>query len=215
MLPKKDRFVTTRNIISLETNKGLSIKTPLMKTFGIEDAFRNSIHDGKLKVKLIFSTNDNARVEIFKQNIIRLDAKIIQDAISAKWLGDMSDNMIASRYSSSFDCKSKSAFIKANVPNANGSWDSLTIMNTNEIVIFPNLQDLLPSDLIHSKSRIMCKFDITQVWIKQDKSMWGVSVKLVQCVDFNPPSQDIDIKSEPDPFGISVEDLADFDEFNM
>jgi hypothetical protein len=31
MLPKNDRFVTTRNIISLETNKGLSIKTPFSR----------------------------------------------------------------------------------------------------------------------------------------------------------------------------------------
>jgi hypothetical protein len=125
----------------------------------------------------------------------------------------MSDNMIASRYSPIFDCKSKSAFIKANVPNTNGSWDTLTIMDTNEIVIFPNLQELLPSDLIHSKSRIICKLNINQVWIKLDKSMWGVSVKLVQCVIFNPLLQEIDIKSEP--FGISTEDLADIDEFNV
>jgi len=215
MLPKTDRFVTTRNIISLETNKGLSIKTPLVKSYGIEDGVRNSIHDGKFKVKLLFSDTDNARVEIFKENIKRLDNRIIEDAISGKWLGDMSDNMIASRYSPIFDCKSKYAFIKANVPNSNGSWDSLTIMDTNEIVIFPNSQDLLPSDLVHSKSRIICKLNITQVWIKQDKSMWGVSIKLVQCVVFNPPPQDIDIKSEPDPFRISAEDLADIDEFNV
>jgi hypothetical protein len=215
MLPKTDRFVTTRNIISLETNKGLSIKTPLTKTYGIEDGVRNFIHDGKFKVKLLFSDIDNARVEIFKENVKRLDTKIIQDAISAKWLGnDMSNNMIASRYCPIFDCKSKSAFIKANVPNANGSWDTLTIMDTNENVIFPNSQDLLPSDLVHRKSGIICRLNITQVWIKLDKSMWGVSVKLVECVVFNPKSQDIDIKSEPEPFGICAEDLADFDEFN-
>jgi hypothetical protein len=57
----KQFFFTTRNIISIQKNKGLSIRTPVRKTFGILNGERNKVHDGKFKVKIIFSANPNAR----------------------------------------------------------------------------------------------------------------------------------------------------------
>jgi hypothetical protein len=47
---------------------------------------RNKVHDGKFKVKTIFSANPNARIKTFKNNIIDLDSKIINDAIAKNWL---------------------------------------------------------------------------------------------------------------------------------
>lgn len=214
MDPKNDRYTITRNIISTQIKKGLSIKTPLIKTYGIEDGERNKIHDGKFKVKLIFSTNDNPKIETFKQNIIKLDEKFIQDAIVGNWLGNnLSAETVTNRYCSIFDINgTKSAFIKANVPNINGNWDSLIIKDTNDIVIFPNKEGILPRDIVHNKSRIICNLNITQIWIKLDQSKWGVSVKLVETIVVNPVLQTVE--TECKPFGLSESDLADIEEMS-
>jgi hypothetical protein len=219
---KYDRHVITRNIISIKKNKGLLIRTPLMKTFGIEDGERNKVHDGKFKVKTIFpnDTKPESRIETFKKKIIELDTKIIQDAIAGKWLGEnLSDDIVTNRYHPIFDINGsntktskKSAFIKANVPNLNGTWDSLQIKDTNNIIIFPYTEGLLPGNLVSNTSKIICILNITQVWIKQDKSQWGVSVKLVECIVHNEVLQPVE--TECRPFEISEDDLADIKEMS-
>jgi Uri superfamily endonuclease len=204
----KSPYVITKNIITSQTGRILSVKTPLVNTYGIEDG-KN--HDNKFKVKLLLPdtvvvTKLEKKIDSFKKKMIDIDDKIIQTAISQKWIPDISDEELKKRYHPIFE---KNGFIKASVPNMNGAWDKLILINGKEEILFPNAGLKTPPDIVSRKSKIICNLNITQVWLKNDMSSWGVSIKLVECIVINPVIKNVEkIK----PFGLSEDDLKDIEE---
>jgi hypothetical protein len=204
----KSPYVITKNIITSQTGRILSVKTPLVNTYGIEDG-KNK--DNKFKVKLLLpdieaATRLEKKIDSFKKKIIDIDSKIIQTAISQNWIPDISDEELKKRYHPIFE---KNGFIKASVPNMNGTWDKLILINEKEEILFPNADLSSPPDIVSRKSKIICNLNITQVWFKNNLSSWGISIKLVECIVVNPVIKNVEINSH---FAISEDDLKDIEE---
>lgn len=215
MEPKTNNYGKTMNIISTQTGKSLVIETPLMYTFGIEDGDRNSIRDGQYKIKINFPKVSNSRIDMCKDKIIAFQEEVNDYVFTKNLLGlGLSREEVKNRYKPIFNnnnsdtITTKSAFIKASVPNYNGKFDTLQIYDKDSNIIFPNDKNELPQGLVTQNSRVACCLNFTQLWIKHNKLEWGCSLKLVQCIVIKPT---LPVVVVPRQFQLSVEDMADIE----
>ena len=202
MTPKvNDKGGKSINIISSQTNRTLSISTPLLMTWGVSDYVdEKGDADGKFMISLVFPNEDystKATNEILHK-IKKFEDKFLDDAVtnSESWFGDdMSREIVKHmffpilKYPKNKDDSTKNKnkidytrppTIKAKVPLYDGKW-GVEIYDTKSNLIFPNGDpNMTPMDFIPKGSVVACVLAFSQVWIG-GKGM-GITAKLVQCI---------------------------------
>lgn len=185
------------NLISKQTNRSLTIATPLMMTWGVADYVdEKGESDGRFSISLNFPMNkeyETPATNQFLQKLKEFENQILDDAVtnSELWWGEpMSRELVKHtffpflKYSRNKDTKkidtSKPPSIRAKVPFYEGKW-GVEIYDTKSTMIFPcENMDLSPVDLIPKLSSVACVIQCGGIWI--GGKGWGLTWKLVQCV---------------------------------
>jgi hypothetical protein len=184
-------------IISKQTNRVLSISTPLMMTWGISDFVNeNGESDGKFSMTLNFPNEEyaTAATNEFLQKIKDFEEQIVDDAVknSEVWWGKEKSREVVKetmnpllKYSKNKDTKkddlSKPPSIRAKVANYNDKWN-LEIYDTRGNLIFPSENPAhTPMDFVPKLSNVACVLQCGGIWMS-GLSSWGITWKLVQCV---------------------------------
>ena len=190
MQPKvNDRGGKSINIISTQSNRALSIQTPLMMTWGISDYTdeKTGESDGKFTMSLNFP-NDQYRkpgTDEFLKKLKEFENQVLDDAVknSELWFGEEMTRDVAKhtffpfiKYSKDKNTKKidliKPPSIRAKVPNYNGRW-AVEIYDTSMKSIFPcDNENITPIDLIPKQSNVACV----------GGKGWGLTWKMIQCV---------------------------------
>ena len=197
MTPKtNDKGGKSINVISTQTNRTLTITTPLLMTWGVSDyADEKGEQDGKFMISMVFPSDDysTAATRSLLEKIKSFEEKFLDDAVknSESWFGEKMSREIVKhmffpilKYPKNRDTKkfdySKQPTIKAKVPSYNGKWN-VEICDTKSRLIFPNNNpDMTPMDFIPKNSTVACVLAFSQVWVG-GKGM-GIQMKLVQCI---------------------------------
>jgi hypothetical protein len=184
-------------IISKQTNRVLSLSTPLMMTWGISDFVNeNGESDGKFSMTLNFPNDEysTAATTEFLQKIKEFEEQIISDAVknSEVWWGKEKSREVVKetmnpllKYSMNKDTKkidpSKPPSIRAKVGYYNDKWN-LEIYDTRGNLIFPSDNPAhTPMDFVPKLSNVACVLQCGGIWMS-GLSSWGITWKLVQCV---------------------------------
>ena len=197
MAPKiNDKGGKSINIISKQTNRALTISTPLMMTWGISDYVdEKGDSDGKFNISLNFPNDDYSTpsTDIFLSKIKSFENQLLDDAVknSELWFGEVMSREVVKhmffpvlKYSKNRDTKkvdlSRPPSLKAKVPNYGGKWN-VEIYDTSSNLIFPNENPLLtPIDFVPKCSNVAIVLGVSQVWI--GGKGWGCTLKMVQCI---------------------------------
>ena len=191
MQPKANAAKTLRtaNIISTQTNRTLSISTPLLKTWGVADYEESK----KYSMLLNFPMESTDTTDLFKNKMQVFEEEMIKYAILNKdsWFGDgFNDDYIRYgfvpllKYTKIKDTNkldmSKPPSIRCKVPQYENKW-SVEIYDALHQLIFPcDDPNITPIDLIPKLSDVACVLSISQVWFLH--KTWGCSLKIIQCV---------------------------------
>lgn len=198
MQPKvNDRGGKSINIISTQSNRALSIQTPLMMTWGISDYTdeKTGESDGKFTMSLNFP-NDQYRkpgTDEFLKKLKEFENQVLDDAVknSELWFGEEMTRDVAKhtffpfiKYSKDKNTKkidlTKPPSIRAKVPNYNGRW-AVEIYDTSMKSIFPcDNENITPIDLIPKQSNVACVLQCGGLWF--GGKGWGLTWKMIQCV---------------------------------
>lgn len=187
------------SIISLASNRGLQISTPLMLTWGCQDYVDKDtgVSDGKYSVQLQFPKDGEVSADsnTFLEKMKAFEQQIIDDAVknSEAWFGKKKSRELVTeslypfvKYpkipdSTDFDY-SKPPKINVKVPLWDGEWKT-EIYDQDKNKIFPNdYNDKTPIDLIQKGSKIACVLQCGGVWIGGGAKAWGVTWRLAQCI---------------------------------
>ena len=197
MTPKvNDKGGKSINVISTQTNRTLSISTPLLMTWGVSDFVdEKGEQDGKFMISLVFPNDDYSTTSTnnLLDKIKTFEDKFLDDAVknSESWFGEKMSREIVKhmffpilKYPKNKDTKkfdyTRSPTIKAKVPLYDGKW-GVEIFDTKSNLIFPNGDsNMTPMDFIPKGSVVACVLAFSQVWIG-GKGM-GIQMKLVQCI---------------------------------
>ena len=197
MTPKvNDKGGKSINVISTQTNRTLSISTPLLMTWGVSDFVdEKGEQDGKFMISLVFPNDDYSTTSTnnFLDKIKTFEDKFLDDAVknSESWFGEKMSREIVKhmffpilKYPKNKDTKkfdyTRPPTIKAKVPLYDGKW-GVEIFDTKSKLIFPNGDsNMTPMDFIPKGSVVACVLAFSQVWIG-GKGM-GIQMKLVQCI---------------------------------
>jgi len=198
MQPKvNDRGAKSINIISTQTNRSLSIQTPLMMTWGISDYVdEKGESDGKYTMSLNFPNDQYKKpaTDEFLQKIKDFENQVLDDAVknSELWFGDtMTRDVVKHMYFPQLKYTkdkvtkkvdpTKPPSIRAKIPNYNGRW-SVEIYDTSSKLIFPdaNNENITPIDLIPKQSNVACILQCGGMWF--GGKGWGLTWKVIQCV---------------------------------
>ena len=199
MQPKvNDRGAKTINLISTQTNRALSVQTPLMMTWGISDFVdeKTGESDGKYTMSLNFP-NDQYRkpaTDEFLKKLIDFENQVLDDAVknSEIWFGEeMSRDVlkhtffpvlkyVKDKQTKKID-KTKPPAIRAKIPNYNGRW-SIEIYDTSSNMLFPDSknENITPIDLVPKQSNVACVLQCGGIWF--GGKGWGVTWKVIQLV---------------------------------
>jgi hypothetical protein len=198
MTPKvTDKGGKSINIISNQTNKTLSISTPLMMSWGIADFVdEKGESDGKFSISLNFPGIDypTAGTTAFLDKLKKFEESFIDDAVknSELWWGEpMSREVVKHmyfpilKYSKSKETKkidySKPPSIRAKVPNYGGKWNvEIYDIKMNMIFPDPTNSELSPIEFVPKLSQVACMISIANVWI--GGKGFGITLKLSQCI---------------------------------
>lgn len=204
MPPKiNDKGGKAINLISTQTNRGLSISTPLMITWGISDyCDEQGNSDGKFSISLSFPNDDYKTddSDLFLQKCKDFENKIIDDAVlnSELWFGKKKSRELVEdsffpflKWSKDKTTKAydytKPPSLKIKVPcykDKNTGLDkwSCQLYDVDYNLIFPNelKQNLTPMDLVPRGSNVVCGFQCTGIWT--GGKGWGITWKLVQAI---------------------------------
>jgi hypothetical protein len=198
MQPKvNDRGGKSINIISTQSNRALSIQTPLMMTWGISDYTdeKTGESDGKFTMSLNFP-NDQYRkpgTDEFLKKLKEFENQVLDDAVknSELWFGEEMTRDVAKhtffpfiKYSKDKNTKkidlTKPPSIRAKVPNYNGRW-AVEIYDTSMKSIYPcDNENITPIDLIPKQSNVACVLQCGGLWF--GGKGWGLTWKMIQCV---------------------------------
>lgn len=197
MTPKlNDKGGKSVNIISKQTNRSLSISTPLMMTWGISD-FVDDKGDpnGKFSMSLNFPNTEYSTPQLdnFLDKIKAFENQLLDDAVknSELWFGEsMSKEVVKHmffpilKYSKNKDTKkidlTKPPSIRAKVPNYNGKWN-VEVYDTSSNILFPSDNpELTPLDFVSKRSNVAVVLGVSQVWV--GGKGWGCTVKMIQCI---------------------------------
>jgi hypothetical protein len=204
MTPKvNDKGGKSINIISSQTNRTLSISTPLLMTWGVSDFIDDKGEaDGKFMISLVFPTEDYSTkaTNDALHKIKQFEDKFLDDSVvnCDSWFGESWTREIAKhsffpilKYPKVQDESTKNMktkkldytrppTIKAKVPLYDGKW-GVEIYDTKSNLIFPNGDPkMTPMDFIPKGSIVACVLAFSQVWVG-GKGM-GITTKLVQCI---------------------------------
>jgi hypothetical protein len=225
MTPKiNERGGKSINVISTQTNKTLTLSTPLMTTWGISDyTDEKGESNGKFSIKLNFPIDNDSTpaTKEFYNKIQKFEKKFINDAVknSELWFGEKQSLCICEhaftpilKYPKNKDTKkidiSKPPSISAKVQKYDGKWN-VQIYDVKQNLIFPNDDETsTPMDFVPKLSTVACLLSISQVWI-EGRGM-GFQIKLNQCL-VKPPSVSAGILSGCQ-ITLSEEDLAIMEE---
>lgn len=199
MQPKvNDRGAKSVNIISTQTNRSLSIQTPLMMTWGITDyTDEKGESDGKFTMSLNFPNAQYAKpaTDDFLAKFKAFENQILDDAVKncELWFGeaDMSREVLKHMYFQSlkyskdkvtkkFDL-TKPPSIRAKVPNYDGRW-SVELYDTSSKLVFPDSSNpnITPIDLVPKQSNVAAVLQCGGLWF--GGKGWGITWKLIQAV---------------------------------
>lgn len=183
-------------VISKQTNRSLTISTPLMMTWGVSDFVDDKGEsDGKFGITLNFPNSDyeNPATTDFLNKLKAFENQILDDAVSHSelWWGEQMDRGICKhtffpilKYSKDKVTKkidlSRPPSIRAKVPFYDNKW-GVEIYDTKSNMIFPcENTEITPCDLIPKMSSVACVLQCGGIWI--GGKGWGLTWKLVQCV---------------------------------
>ena len=184
------------SIISTQTNRGLSVSTPLMMTWGIADFVdEKGESDGKFSMSLNFPNEDYKTdgTDAFLSKLKDFENQILDDAVkySDAWFGeDLSREVVKHnffpflKYSKDKLPKkvdpSKPPSIRARVPCYNGKWN-LEIYDTQQNRIFPSdNENLTPMDFVPKLSNVACVLQCGGLWF--GGKGWGLTWRVNQVV---------------------------------
>jgi hypothetical protein len=204
MPPKiNDKGGKAISLISTQTNRGLSISTPLMITWGISDfCDEQGNSDGKFSLSLSFPNGDykTSETDLFLQKCKDFENKIIDDAVlnSELWFGKKKSRELVEDSFFPFLKWSKDKVTKANDYNkapglkikvpcykdkSTGAdlW-SCQLYDIEYNKIFPDeaKPNLTPMDLVPKGSNVVCGIQCTGIWT--GGKGWGILWKLVQAI---------------------------------
>ena len=197
MQPKvNERGGKSISIISTQTNRGLSVSTPLMMTWGIADFVdEKGESDGKFSMSLNFPNEDYKTdgTDAFLSKLKDFENQILDDAVkySDAWFGeDLSREVVKHnffpflKYSKDKLTKkvdpSKPPSIRARVPCYNGKWN-LEIYDTQQNRIFPSdNENLTPMDFVPKLSNVACVLQCGGLWF--GGKGWGLTWRVNQVV---------------------------------
>lgn len=183
-------------IVSKQTNRGLTVSTPLMMTWGVSDFVDDKGEsDGKFSITLNFPSKDyeNQSTTDFLTKLKAFENQILDDAVtnSELWWGEPMTREICKhtffpilKYSKDPKTKkidlTRAPSIRAKVPFYENKW-AVEIYDTKSNMIFPcENTELTPSDFIPKMSSVACVLQCGGIWI--GGKGWGLTWKLVQCI---------------------------------
>ena len=197
MAPKlNDKGGKSINIISKQTNRSLSVSTPLMMTWGIAD-FVDDKGDpnGKFSMSMNFPNMEYStpQLDIFLDKIKAFENQLLDDAVknSESWFGESMSREVVKhmffpilKYTKNKDTKkvdtSKPPSIRAKVPNYGGKWN-VEVYDTNSNLLFPSDDpELTPIDFVPKRSNVAVVLGVSQLWV--GGKGWGCTIKMIQCV---------------------------------
>jgi hypothetical protein len=184
------------NVISKQTNRGLSVQTPMMPTWGIADFVDDKGEsDGKFSISLLFSSPEysNPTTDAFLAKVKEFENQLLDDAVknSELWFGESMSREVVKymyfpllKYSKNKETKkidySKAPSLRAKVPNYAGNWN-VEIYDTASNMVFPSSDPkLTPIDFVPKLSSVACVLGISTVWV--GGKGWGCTLKLNQCI---------------------------------
>ena len=198
MPPKvNDKGGKAITVISKQTNRGLSVSTPLMITWGISDfCDEQGNSDGKFAMSLSFPNDEYKTPESdeFLKKCKDFENQILDDAVanSEVWWGEkMSRELVKHtffpflKYSKDKNTKktdySKPPGLKAKVPCYNDKW-ACQIYDPELNLLFPSDKNpqATPMDFVPKASSVVCGLQCTGIWI--GGKGWGITWKLIQCI---------------------------------
>lgn len=204
MPPKiNDKGGKAITVISTQTNRGLSVSTPLMITWGISDfCDEQGNSDGKFSISLSFPNDEykTSESDAFLQKCKDFENKIIDDAVlnSELWFGKKKSRELVEdsffpilKWSKDKLTKandySKPPGLKIKVPcykdKATGldKWScQLYDIECNKIFPDEKKPNITPMDLVPKASNVVCGIQCTGIWI--GGKGWGITWKLVQAI---------------------------------
>jgi len=198
MQPKvNERGGKSINIISTQSNRSLTVSSPLLMTWGPGDFVdeKTGESDGKYSMSLNFPNGDyaNAGTNAFLEKLKAFETQILNDAVknSEAWFGEEQPLAVVKhsfypilKYSKDKVTKkidpSKPPSLRAKVPNYNGRW-GIEIYDTKSERIFPcDNENMTPMDFIPKMSNVACVLQCGGLWF--GGKGWGLTWKIVQCV---------------------------------
>jgi hypothetical protein len=204
MPPKvNDKGGKAITIVSTQTNRGLSVSTPLMITWGINDfCDEQGNSDGKYNLALSFPNDDykTDETDLFLQKLKDFENKVIDDAVlnSELWFGKKKSRELVEdsffpilKWSKDKVTKandySKPPGLKIKVPcfkdknSGKDIWTSqLYDVDYNKIFPDENRPDATPIDFVPKASSVVCGIQCTGIWT--GGKGWGIIWKLVQAI---------------------------------
>jgi len=204
MPPKiNDKGGKAITVVSTQTNRGLSVSTPLMITWGISDfCDEQGNSDGKFTLSLSFPNDEYKTPESdeFLQRCKNFENKVIDDAVanSELWFGKKKSRELVEDSFFPFLKWSKDKTTKANdyskppglkikVPcfkdKTTGleKWScQLYDVDCNKIFPDDKKPNATPVDFVPKASSVVCGIQCTGIWI--GGKGWGLTWKLVQAI---------------------------------
>ena len=197
MTPKlNDKGGKSINIISKQTNRALSVSTPLMMTWGIADFVdEKGEPDGKFSMSLNFPSTEYStpQLDLLLDKVKAFENQLLDDAVknSESWFGESMSREVVKhmffpilKYSKNKDTKkidlTKPPSLRAKVPNYGGKWN-VEVYDTASNLLFPSDDPLLtPLDFVPKRSNVAVVLGVSQLWV--GGKGWGCTVKMIQCI---------------------------------
>jgi hypothetical protein len=197
MTPKlNDKGGKSINIISKQTNRALSVSTPLMMTWGIADFVdEKGEPDGKFSMSLNFPSTEYStpQLDLLLDKVKAFENQLLDDAVknSESWFGESMSREVVKhmffpilKYSKNKDTKkidlTKPPSLRAKVPNYGGKWN-VEVYDTASNLLFPSDDPkLTPLDFVPKRSNVAVVLGVSQLWV--GGKGWGCTVKMIQCI---------------------------------
>lgn len=193
---KNDRGLTTVKVISKKTKRMLSISTPLLMTWGIQDFVDDKGEsNGKYTISIQFPNEEygTPNTESFLNKIKAFEEQLLNDAVknSETWWGEHMDKSICkhslfptlkypkNKTNGKVDTN-KPPSLRAKIPYYDGKW-GIEIFNTKNVLIFPcEDKNITPLDFVPKMCHVAGVLSCGGIW--NNGKGWGVTWKFVQCM---------------------------------
>ena len=182
-------------VISTQTNRHIHLRTPVMRSFGI-DVYTNAEtgeSDGKHTLSLIVEADAATGRNLVKEKIEEFEDAVLDYVVanSESLFGEQMTKEMCSytmfktlKYPKIKNSKkpdlTRDPTMRAKVVNYSRGFE-VEVYDTEQRLLFPSEdKDLTPMDFVKSRSSVACVLQCTGIWI--GGKGWGLSFKLNQCV---------------------------------